>query len=147
MVSSWARGASSASRIARTKASTDAAGTSQPVRPGTTSSGMPEIALQMAGRPSASASITTTGSPSEQLGVQPAANHMDLRPVALVQPAVVLGSPEAADRDEERGVGGLLPEGIEVLLPVDGEAEGGPAELTTEQRYRRRVVAKVRVEV
>src|SRR5207248_2101641 len=29
----------------------------------------------------------------------------------------------------------------------DGEAEGGPAELTTEQRYRRRVVAKVRVEV
>ena len=60
---------------------------------------------------------------------------------------IVLGSPEAADRDEERGVGGLLPEGVEVLLPVDGEAEGGPAELTTEQRYRRRVVAKVRVEV
>ena len=55
-------------RIARTNASTEPAGTSQPCAPGCTNSGMPAINVVTTGLRSAIASIMTIGRPSAKLG-------------------------------------------------------------------------------
>ena len=54
--------------MASTSGSTAPAGTSQPLRPGSTSSGMPAMDVAITGRPRAIASMITTGSPSAKLG-------------------------------------------------------------------------------
>src|SRR5581483_276658 len=54
--------------IALARSSTEPAGKSQPVSPGTTSSGIPAIYVVSTGRRSAIASMITTGKPSAKLG-------------------------------------------------------------------------------
>lgn len=56
------------STIASASASLEPAGTSQPLSPACTSSGMPAMYVDNTGRPSANASMITVGSPSAKLG-------------------------------------------------------------------------------
>ena len=95
--------------MARSSASTEPGGISQPLTPSTTSSGIPAICVAITGRCIASASISTTGSPSLRLGSTSArARASSLRTTSLPhQPSRRRPSPSPASSRSavERGAG------------------------------------------